>query len=113
MTVFDEAIDAIFADPNFVLAAQYTAPGGGSPVSCSIVLDKRDIGSRPDDGRPVAGQVTIEVRKSELAAPAKGGQFTPGTIQAGVFVSGPTTYTVMNRPAVEDEDGLIWKMWAT
>lgn len=86
----------------FGRAATYTAPGG-SPVPCVVMVDLRDVNARPDDGRPIAGQITIEVRKSEIAAPA----------HQGVFAFDAGTLTIMNRPIISDEEGLVWRMWAT
>jgi hypothetical protein len=72
------------------------------PVPITIIVDLRDQASRPDDGRPIAGQITIEVRKSEVAAPLHGDTFS---------FDGRTA-TVSSRPALDDEEGLVWKMWA-
>jgi hypothetical protein len=92
-------IDATFAE--FGHAATYTPPGG-SAIPCTVIVDLRDAGMRPDDGRPIAGQMTIEVRKTEIAAPEKD----------GVFAFDDNSVTVMNRPMLGDEEGLTWKMWA-
>lgn len=100
---FTDAIDDIFADGNLSVSAIYRALGTGPLTPCSIIVDLRDAGSRPDDGRPVAGQITIDVRKAEIAAPA----------QNDTFIFGTRTVTVMNRPMIDDENGLVWKMWAT
>lgn len=95
-----ETVDDTYAE--FGRSAVYTPPGG-DPVLCVVIVDLRDAGSRPDDGRPIAGQITIEVRLSEIAEPAA----------QGVFVFDGRTVTVMNRPMLDDEEGLVWKMWAT
>jgi hypothetical protein len=89
------AIDATFA------AFGRAALHNGS-TAVTIIVDLRDVGSRPTDGRPIAGQITIEVRKSEVAAPVHGDTFS---------FDGRTA-TVMNRPWLDDEEGLVWKMWA-
>jgi hypothetical protein len=73
-----------------------------NPVPVTIIVDLRDEGARPDDGRPVAGQITIEVRKSEIAQPSHGDTFTFGA----------RTATVSNRPQLDEDEGLVWKMWA-
>jgi hypothetical protein len=97
---FDQlAIDTTFRA--FGKAATYTPPGGGTPVACSIVLDKRDPDQRPDEGRPLAGVLVLEVRASEVAAPAA----------RGTFLVGAKTYTVANRPERSDPEGLAWTMW--
>ena len=73
------AIDAVFE--HLGVAATYTPPGGGAGTACTILLDKRDPESRQGEGRPQAGIVTIEVRKSEIALPAKNGVFAVGASQ--------------------------------
>jgi hypothetical protein len=93
--VAQAVIDASFAA--FGRAAVHN-----SSTAVTIIVDLRDAGSRPEDGRPIAGQITIEVRKSEVAAPVHG----------DTFAFDGRTVTVMNRPWLDDEEGLVWKMWA-
>jgi hypothetical protein len=104
------AVDDAFAE--FGRPASYTPAGGGAAVVCTVIVDLRGDDARPIDHRPMKGQGSIEVRKSEIVAPATSDTFVPGTIVNGAFVAGPKTYTVMNRPWVDDEEGLVWKMWA-
>ena len=94
--VAQATVDATFAE--FGREAFYN--GGSTPIT--IIVDLRDAGSRPDDGRPIAGQITIEVRKSEVAAPLHG----------DTFAFDGRTAKVLNRPWLDDEEGLVWKMWA-
>lgn len=84
-------------------AAIYVPPGGGTPIDCVVARDLRDGGAAADDGRPLAGQMTVIVRKSELAAPKKGGVFT--------LTETATTLTVANRPLIGDPEGYTWSMW--
>ncbi len=42
MTVFDDAIADIYADPNFGVAATYTPPGGGAAQSITIQKESPD-----------------------------------------------------------------------
>lgn len=98
--MFDRlAIDTTFRA--FGMAATYTPPGGGTPIACAIILDKRDPDQQPANGRPLAGVKVIEVRASEVAAPAAGGTFLVGIV----------TYTITNRPEHSDPAGLAWTMW--
>ena len=90
------AIDATFAE--FGREAFHN----GASTAITIIVDLRDKGSRPDDGRPIAGQITIEVRKSEVESPVHG----------DTFAFDGRTATVSNRPWLDDEEGLVWKMWA-
>jgi hypothetical protein len=90
------AIDATFA------AFGRAAFHNDGSTAVTIIVDLRDVGSRPEDGRPIAGQITIEVRKNEVATPVHGDTFS---------FDGRTA-TVMSRPWLDDEEGLVWKMWA-
>jgi hypothetical protein len=94
------AIDAVFE--HLGVAATYAPPGGGATTACTILLDRREPEAQQGEGRPQAGIVTIEVRRAEIASPAKN----------GVFAVGATNYTVLDRPIAGDPDGLIWTMWA-
>lgn len=108
MSDFDD-LAAVAVDAVFDLhgnAASYVPPGGGSPSACVVAIDHRDSNRKADDGTPPSGYVTIEVRASDIAAPAHGGTFTvtEGT-KAG-------EYQVANRPMPVDANGLVWTMWA-
>lgn len=100
--VAQQTVDDTYAE--FGRTAVYTAFAGGGPVPCTVIVDLRDSDARPDDGRPIAGQITIEVRKTEIPQPAQNDVF--------VFDIGGRSVTVMNRPWVADEEGLTFMMWA-
>lgn len=110
MSFASDAAQSVIDDTyvEFGHSATYTPPGGSPGDPITIIVDLRDEGSRPDDGRPIAGQVTIEVRVTELALPAQSGIFT---FTEASF--GGRQVTVMNRPMLDEEEGLVWKMWAT
>ncbi len=84
-------------------AATYQPPGGDA-VPCWIMIDVRDQDAKPEDGRPLAGQVTITVRASEVALPVHHGRF--------VITASGKTYTVVSRPLPVDAAGAEWSMWA-
>ena len=90
------AIDDVFAE--FGVPATYN--GGTTPIT--IIVDLRDGDSTPDDGRPIAGRIVIEVRITEVTAPKHNDQ----------FAFGARTLRVMDRPWLDDESALVWKMWA-
>lgn len=92
---------ALAIDPNFEiwgLAASYTPPGGGSPVACLVIRKSPD--QEIEVGRGFMRGDMIEVRKSEIAAPAKGGTFTLGA----------EVLKVLDDPRSEDACRLVWKM---
>ena len=97
MTAFATAIDAIYADPNFGVAATYT-PQVGSPVAVTLIW------TRPDDTVELSGMATRlpkrvgKVRVSQLADPKKGDTLTVGA----------ATFTVGDRH--RDELGLEWSL---
>ncbi|MBR0855483.1 head-tail joining protein [Bradyrhizobium liaoningense] len=100
-TLAAAAIDAAYLA--WGKAASYTPPGGGSAAPCTVLLDVRDSGARPEDGSPPAGQAWIEVRAREVAAPLAGGTFT--------MTVGAKIYEILSRPLPADADGYAWKMW--
>lgn len=75
MTAFDVAIDTAFADPNQGLDGTYT-PTGGSAVGVRVVL--RDWTASGEAGGITVRQAGLQaqVRRSEVAAPAKGDALT-------------------------------------
>ncbi|MGE0038072.1 MAG: hypothetical protein AB7S93_20830 [Xanthobacteraceae bacterium] len=100
MDVFTAALNAIFDDPNITVEATYTAPASGEPVACRVLLDQRDRELAGISGRPVIEGRTLTVRKSEIAAPARGGAFE---------ISGETLM-VLDDPRCEDALRLLWVM---
>lgn len=67
----ETTVDAVF--DHLGERALYTAPAGGDAIACRIMRDVQDaeIGA----GRVVVRGGLFVVRVSEIAAPAKGGQF--------------------------------------
>jgi hypothetical protein len=97
--VFTAALNAIFDDPKMTVEATYRAPIG-EPIACRVLLDQRDRELAGIAGRPVIDGRTLTVRKSEIAAPARGGRFE---------ISGETL-TVLDDPRCEDALRLLWVM---
>ncbi len=99
---FSAMVDALFADPILAKDAIYTPAGGAAwadPVR--VMLSQPDELASPF-ARPVVSETTtIEVRVSEIAAPAKG----------DVFAVGGTAYEVNEKP-VRDGERLTWTMAA-
>lgn len=99
MTAFSVAIDVLFNDPNISVGATYTPPVSGPPVTCRVILDNADQEIKFGAGRQFDAGLTIEVRVSEIAAPARGGSFAVGN----------TTYSILDDPMTSDPDRLVWK----
>jgi len=102
VSVFAEAIDDLFADPNLAVDAIYTPPEGEG-VACRIMLRRPDETVEFGGSKLVVGSVLIEVRTSEIATPAKGGTFTVGD----------TTYAISAVPRRPDPDRLMWRCEAS
>jgi len=98
VSVFTDAIDDLFADPNLAVDAVYTPPGGAGVV-CRIMLRRPDQTVDFGGSKLVVGSVLIEVRASEVSGPVRGGTFNVGDT---VFAIG----AVPRRP---DPDRLIWQ----
>jgi len=98
--IFTAALNAIFDDPNVTSPATYRPPAGGLPVTCRVLLDQRDRELAGISGRPVIEGRTLTVRKSEIAAPARGGTFE--------FAN--ETVAILDDPRCEDALRLLWVM---
>lgn len=72
MNVFAEAIDDLFADPNLVVPALWRAGGSGPGVPIRVMLRQADRVTDFGDTRIASGSTVIEVRTSEVPAPAEG-----------------------------------------
>jgi hypothetical protein len=90
------AINAVFAARGE--AASYSPPGGGSSTPCTIINDGSDRQAAGTLGRAVTRGNVLQVRKSEIAAPAKGGTFTTDS----------ETLKILGDPVSEDAGRLIW-----
>lgn len=72
MSAFDDAIDAIFDDPNVAADAIWRTSGAGDGLPIRIVrkTPQEDVGVQ--DSRYRLPAILIDVRLSEIAAPAPG-----------------------------------------
>jgi hypothetical protein len=84
----------------FGVAATYTPPDGGSSAGCAVILDTRDRELEFGRGSPVMQGQVLQVRRSELSAPAKGGTFAVGS----------ASLTVLDDPRSDDPDRHVWRM---
>ncbi len=90
------AVDACYAA--FGVDATYTPPGGGSPVACIVLKDSSDRHPAAGRGSPIMQGHIVEVRKSEIAAPARG----------GVLLIGSESLTIQSDPETRDAERLVW-----
>lgn len=98
------ALDVQYAE--FGEAASYMPPGGGVATSCTVILDRADraldLGGVGGFGRPQIEGAVLEVRKSEIIAPSKGGVFT--------ITASSEALKVLDDPKAADPDRLEWSM---
>jgi hypothetical protein len=95
------SLEQIAVDASFAVwgrAATYVPPGGGVPILCTVIRNLRDREMTGLNGRPLMQGAVIEVRRSEVAAPAKGGTFT---------IDG-SSVSLASDPESNDPDRLVW-----
>lgn len=104
MTVFEDAIDDLFADPNLARDALWRAGGTGVAVPVRIVLRQPDRIGRFGETRLLAATTVVEVRTAEAPELAEGDVFEipgSGPGQAG------EAFVVQGEP-VRDSERLVW-----
>jgi hypothetical protein len=99
--VFTAAIDALFADPNLGLDAMHRAGGADPGVPVRVIVRRPDRVGDFGATRVVAETVMIDIRVSEIAAPADG-----DTIEVG-----GTLYVIQGEP-IRDAERLVWTIEA-
>lgn len=100
-TVFAAAIDALFADPNLGFDAVYRVGGAEPGMPVRVIVRRPDRVGDFGETRIVAETLLIDVRVSEVAAPADG-----DTIE----VDG-TVYFIQGGP-IGDTERLVWTIEA-
>lgn len=98
MTIFDTAIDTLFADDNLAVDAIYT-PAAGGPVSVRAIKTIEDDPTDVFSGRQVVKKIKADIRVSEVTVVATGDS----------LLIGSTTYSITN-PQIKDVDQLVWSM---
>jgi hypothetical protein len=101
MTAFAAAIEALFADPNLGIDAVYRMGGANPGVPVRVILRRPDWVGEFGATRIIAETLIIDVRVSEVAAPADG-----DTIE----VDG-TIYVIQGTP-IRDAERLVWTIEA-
>jgi hypothetical protein len=72
MSVFERAVDDLFADPNIARAALWRAGGVGDGIPVRVVTRRPDQAVGFGDSRAILPTMLIEVRRAEVASPAVG-----------------------------------------
>lgn len=97
MSIFAEAIDDVFADPNLARDAVWRAGGTGAPVTVRIILRQPDRIGNFGETRLLAAATVIEVRTVEVLELA----------EDDVFEIGGETFVVQGEP-MRDSERLVW-----
>ena len=95
------SLEQIVVDASFAVwgrLATYASPDGGVPTPCSVIRNLRDREMTGLNGRPLMQGTVIEVRRSEVAAPAKG----------GIFIVDGASFSIESDPESNDPDRLVW-----
>lgn len=101
MTAFIIAIDGLFVDPHVARNALYRPGDTGPGVLVRVVIGRPDLVGSFGETRIVSGTATLEVRRSEVAAPAEGDSFE---------IEGERLL-VQGEP-LADAGGLVWTVEA-
>lgn len=97
MSIFAQAVDALFTDDNIGRDAKWRAGGVGADVSVRIVFRAPDAVANFGGGRFVAQSRFVDVRLSEV----------PSLEPGDTFEINSATYVVQGEP-LADDDNLIW-----
>jgi hypothetical protein len=100
-TAFAAAIDALFADPNLGIDAVYRAGGADPGVPVRVILRRPDRIDVFGETRIATETLVIEVRVSDVAAPASG-----DTIELDGAV-----YVIQGEP-IRNAERLVWTIEA-
>jgi hypothetical protein len=97
MSLFAEAIDDLFADPNLARDALWRAGGIDPAVPLRVILRRPDRIGNFGDTRIIAGTATVDIRIGDAPALAEG-----DTVEVdGVM------YLVQGEP-LRDTERLVW-----
>jgi hypothetical protein len=99
LNAIDEALDALFTDPNIGRDATWRAGGAGAGVNVRVVFRAPDTTTNFGGGRFVAQSRFIDVRISEV----------PVLVAGDTFEITSATYVVQGEP-MRDDDNLIWSV---
>lgn len=98
MTVFAQALEAIFADPNISMEAIYTAEGG-APKLVRIVARRADAVSSFGEARLWSEATRVDLRVADVTEPRPGDR----------VAIGDEALLVQGEP-VRDRERLVWTL---
>ncbi len=98
MSVFAQAIDDLFADPNLAKDAVYL-PEGGEPIAVRVIARRPDRVLDFGDARLHAETAIFEVRASDVPSPRPSDRFEVG---GEMFV-------IQGEP-IRDSERLVWTL---
>lgn len=97
MDAFAAATDALFADPNIAQDAVWRGGGTGAGITVRVIMRRPDQVAGFGDSRAVLPTMLVDVRRSEVLAPAVG-----DTVEIE-----DETFEVIATPAI-DSLHLVW-----
>lgn len=98
MTVFAQALEAIFADPNISMEAIYTAEGGASKL-VRIVARRADAVASFGEARLWSEATRVDLRVADVTEPRPGDR----------VAIGDEAFLVQGEP-VRDSERLLWTL---
>ncbi|MGE5770238.1 MAG: hypothetical protein ACM32G_08120 [Betaproteobacteria bacterium] len=101
MTAFAAAVTALFADPNLGVDVIYRTGGAGPGTIIRAIIRQPDRIGTYGETRIATATLMIDVRVSEVAAPAEG-----DTLEMN-----GTIYVIQGEP-IRDAERLIWTIEA-
>jgi hypothetical protein len=101
MSAFADAVDALFADPNLGTDAVYRADGADPGIPVRVIVRQPDRIGDFGETRIATATLVIDVRVSEIGAPAEG----------GMIERNGTIYVIQGEP-IRDAERLIWTLEA-
>jgi hypothetical protein len=101
MSAFADAVDVLFADPNIATDAAWRAGSADPGMPVRVIVRQPDRIGNFGETRIAAATLVIDVRVSEIAAPAEGDM---------IEMNG-TLYVIQGEP-IRDAERLVWTMEA-
>jgi hypothetical protein len=101
--VFAAATDALFADPNIARGAIWRAGGVGSGTMVRVVTRRPDEVVGFGDSRAILPTLLIDVRRSDVTAPASGDTVEIPGLGPGIS----ETFQIIATPTL-DSMRLVW-----